>query len=177
MGASLLYSLRKRKWFLTQGKMLRWLSWHHWAGFLGGVLVLVHTLGNLDALGVPMVAILLLVLGSSGLYFLEKRSRVPLTEATSSLSGERRERSRIDAEYRELYARGMSATPQGADLYNRLMAQHQRVLVAEGEVGRLQKQAPKWTWWRTVHNVSTMMLLGVVIVHIWSKLYFSGVGL
>ena len=31
-------------------------------------------------MGVPLVAILLLVLGSSALYFLEKRARAPLIE-------------------------------------------------------------------------------------------------
>lgn len=177
MGASLLYSLRKRKWLLTQGKMTLWLNWHHWAGFLGGVLVLAHTLGNMDALGVPLVAILLLVMGSSGLYFLEKRSRAPLLEATATLAAERKERTRLDGEYRDLHARGGAGTAHGVDLYNGLMAQHKRVVAAEGEVENLRQQAPKWAWWRTVHNISTMMLLGVVLVHIWSKIYFAGGGL
>jgi hypothetical protein len=176
MGVSMLYSLRKRKWLLAQGRMARWLSLHHWAGFLGGVMALSHSLGNMDALGIPLVAMLLLVLGSSGLYFLEKRHRAPLLQAAATLASERSERAKLDAEYRDLYAKGMVATPQGAELYNRLMAQHQRVVDVENEVARLQEQAPRWCWWRTIHNVSTMMLLGVVIVHIWSKMFFSGVG-
>ena len=177
MFAALVYSLRKRKVLVRVGAMKRWLTWHHWAGFIGGVLALVHTLGNLDGFGPVLVAILLVVLGSSGLYFLEGNSRRPLLEATTRLSEDRRERARLDREYRELYAGGMAATPQGAELYNRLMAQHKRVQGAEAEVARLQGRKSPWAWWSQLHVVSTLVLFGVVLVHIWSKLFFAWGGL
>jgi len=173
MGLSMVYSLRKHRWGVTTGKMTLWLSWHHWAGFIGGIMALLHTLGNLDGLGVPLIVILIVVLCSSGLYFLEKRSRRPLREATGVLADRRGERTRLDAEYRMLHSRGMAPTPQGAELYNRLMSVHQQVLSAEADVTRIRKNGPRWTWWRQVHNVSTMMLMGVLLVHIWTKLYFA----
>ncbi len=177
MGLSMVYSLRKRKWAVTAGKMTLWLSWHHWAGFIGGVMALTHTLGNLDGLGVPLIAVLLVVLCSSGVYFLERRSRSPLNGATATLAILRRERTRLDGEYRALYSRGMATSPQGAALYNRLMSVHNQVLEAEAEVTRIQGERPKWTWWRRVHNVSTMMLMGILLVHVWTKLYFAWGGL
>jgi hypothetical protein len=128
-------------------------------------------------LGVPLIVILSVVLCSSSLYFLEKRSRSPLRGATATLADLRKERTRLDAEYRMLHSRGMASTPQGAELYNRLMSAHNQVLEAEAEVTRIRGQKPKWTWWRQVHNVSTMMLMGVLLVHIWTKLYFAWGGL
>ena len=173
----MVYSLRKRKWGVTTGKMTLWRSWHHWAGFIGGVMALTHTLGNLDGLGIPLIVILSVVLCSSGLYFLEKRSRSPLTEATATLADRRKERTRLDAEYRTLHSHGMASTPQGTALYNRLMSAHNQVLESEADVTRLRGQKPKWTWWLKVHNVSTMMLMGILLVHVWTKLYFAWGGL
>lgn len=177
MALSLFYSLRKRKLVVRFWKMNRWLTVHHWAGFVGGVMVLVHTLGNLNGLGLLMVLLLLVVLGSSSLFFLERRSRRPLSEATGRLAEERKARTELDRSYRDLHARGFSASPAGKDLYDRLMAQHQRVLLVEKEVEDLKGRGVSFTWWRMVHNYATLMLLGVVVVHIWSKLYFAGVGL
>lgn len=177
MVLSMTYSLRKRKWLVKQGKMTWWLNWHHWAGFVGGVLALGHTLGNLTGLGAALIAALLLVMGTSGLYFLEKRSRRPMTEATKELSAVRKERTRLDRTYRDLYAVGRSGTHEGVAAYNALMAQHAKVVEQEKNVTALKAEGTSWTWWRTVHNVGTMMLVGVLLVHIWSKLYFSGVGL
>lgn len=174
---SMSYSLRKRKWLIKQGKMAWWLSWHHWAGFIGGVLALGHTLGNLTGLGTLLIALMLLVLGTSGLYFLERRSRRPLNEATTKLNTAQKERKRLDALYRDLHAKGQSGTPQGLEAYNGLMAQHAKVMELEKEVAAHKEKGTSWTWWRHLHNVSTMMLVGVLLVHIWSKLYFSGVGL
>jgi len=177
MGLSMVYSLRKRKWGVTAGKMTLWLSWHHWAGFIGGVMALAHTLGNLDGLGIPLIVMLIVVLCSSCMYFLEKRSRSPLRHATATLSDLRKERTRLDTEYRTLHSQGMANTPQGLELYKRLLSAHEQVVEAEAEVARLQGQKPKWTWWRQVHNVSTMMLMGILLVHIWTKLYFAWGGL
>ena len=174
---SMSYTLRKRKWLIKQGKMAWWLRWHHWAGFIGGCLALGHTLGNLTDLGTLLIALLLLVMGTSGLYFLERRSRRPLNEATTNLNTARKERKRLDALYRDLHAKGQSGTTQGLQTYNGLMAQHARVMELEKEVAALKEKGTSWTWWRHLHNVSTMMLVGVLMVHIWSKLYFSGVGL
>ncbi|UCC93173.1 MAG: hypothetical protein JSW25_00395 [Thermoplasmata archaeon] len=174
---SMAYSLRKRKWLVRQGKMTWWLTWHHWAGFIGGVLALGHTLGNLTRLGTLIIALLLLVLGSSGLYFLERRSRRPLSEATSDLAKQRKERKRLDAEYRGLYAAGRSGTPQGQEAYRELMETHERVQTMEKEVAALKERGPSWTFWRHTHNIGTMMLVGVLLVHIWSKVYFGGLGL
>jgi hypothetical protein len=177
MGLSMVYSLRKRKIVVTTGTMTLWLSWHHWAGFIGGVMALAHTLGNLDGLGVPLIAILTVVLCSSGMYFLEKRARSPLREATATLADRRRERTRLDAEYRTLHTRGMASTAQGLETYRRLMSAHEQVLGSEADVTRIRGQKPRWTWWRHVHNVSTMMLMGILLVHIWTKLYYAWGGL
>ncbi len=171
------YSLRKRKWGVTTGKMTLWLSWHHWAGFIGGVMALLHTLGNLDGLGIPLIVILTVVLCSSGLYFLERRSRRPLRKASAVLADKRVQRTRLDGDYRMLHSRGMATTPQGAELYNRLMSVHQQVLETEADVTRIRGHGPRWTWWRYVHHVSTMMLMGVLLVHIWTKLYFAWGGI
>jgi hypothetical protein len=177
MVTSMLYTLRKRKWVITQGKMTLWLSWHHWAGFIGGVLALVHTLGNYSGLGTVLVAMLLLVLGTSGIYFLERRSRRPLTEATGELARARGERKELDASYRQMHAAGRSGTPQGIAAYEALMAKHTQVVEGEKRVAELKQKGVSWTWWRTLHNVGTMMLVGVLLVHIWVALHFSGVGL
>lgn len=174
---SMSYSLRKRKWLIKQGKMARWLSWHHWAGLIGGVLALGHTMGNLTGLATILVALLLLVLGTSGLYFLEKRSKRPLNDATKELAAARKERTWLDRTYRDLHAAGRSGTPEGVVAYNGLMARHGSVMELEKRVAALKEQGTPWTWWRTVHNVGTMMMVGVLLVHIWSKLYFAGVGI
>jgi hypothetical protein len=157
--------------------MSRWLSWHHWAGFVGGVLALGHTLGNLSSLGTLLIALLLLVLGSSGVYFLELRSCRPLTEATRSLAEERRRRTALDATYRDLHAAGRSGTPEGRGAYDALMAQHAKVQRAEAEFAACKEQGTPWTWWRHLHNIGTMMFIGVLLVHLWAALFFSGVGM
>ena len=71
----------------------------------------------------------------------------------------------------------MSTTPQGLDTYNKLLAQHERVQADKKEVEALQAGGASFTWWRPVHNYATLVMLGVVIVHIWSKLFFKGAGL
>lgn len=174
---SMVYSLRKRKWLVRQGKMAWWLNWHHWAGFIGGVLALGHTLGNLSSLGTLLIAILLLVLGTSGIYFLERRSRRPLDEATKELAEARRERNSLDSTYRDLHASGRSGTPEGLQAYNALMAQHSRVQELEKRLASLKEQGVSWTWWRYLHNIGTMMFIGVLTVHLWVALYFSGVSI
>jgi hypothetical protein len=171
---SMMYTLRRRKWVIKKGRMAWWLRWHHWAGFFGGLLVLGHTMGNLTSLGTLLIALVLLVLGTSGFYFLEKRVRRPLNEATAELAAARKERTRLDQLYRHLYSRGMSATPQGIGAYNQLMFNHQKVLDGEKRVALLKGERNPWTWWRHTHNVGTMMLVGVLVVHIWSKIYFGG---
>ncbi len=174
---SMLYSLRKRKWLIRQGKMSRWMSWHHWAGFVGGVMALVHTLGNMTGLGFLLTALMLLVLGSSGLFFLERRAREPLSEATARLAEARGRRKELDSRYRDLYSSGRSGTPDGVATYNDLMAAHGKVQELEREVASLKEVRNPWTWWRHLHNVGTMMMVGVLLVHIWSKVYFGGGGL
>jgi hypothetical protein len=174
---SMAYSLRKRKWLVSQGRISRWLTWHHWAGLIGGALALGHTLGNLSDLGTLLIALLLLVLGSSGIYFLERRSCLPLQEATKLLAEERGKRKALDAEYRELHASGRSGTPEGRGTYDALMAQHSRVQKAEAEFAACREQGTSWTWWRHLHNVGTMMFVGVLLVHLWAALFFSGVGM
>ncbi len=174
---SMMFSLRKRKWIISKGKMAWWLYWHHWAGFIGGVLALGHTMGNLTGLGTILIALLLLVLGTSGIYFLEKRARRPLDEAASELAAAHKERTRLDKLYRDLYDKGMSAMPQGIEAYNQLMAYHQRVLEGKQMVAQIREKRNPWTWWKHLHNISTMMLVGVLLVHVWSKLYFAGVTL
>ena len=89
MLVALVYSLRKRKLVIRFWRMNRWLTLHHWAGFLGGILVFVHTLGNMSGLGWLSMVMLTVVLGSSSLYFLERRSRGPLMEATAKLAQDR----------------------------------------------------------------------------------------
>ena len=177
MVTSMLYTLRKRKWLISQGKVSRWLSWHHWAGFLGGLMALVHTMGNMTGLGFLLVALLLLVLGSSGLFFIERRSKAPLNEATAERARVLNQRRELDARYRQLYSSGRSATPEGVAAYNDLMATHERVGEIERKVADLKEQGSSWAWWRHLHNIGTMMLVGVLLVHIWSKLYFTGGGL
>jgi hypothetical protein len=177
MVLSMVYSLRKRKWVIKQGKMSLWLTWHHWAGFIGGVLALGHTMGNLTGLGTLLIALVLLVLATSGVYFLEKRSKRPLNDAASSLAKARKERKRLDAIYRGLYAAGRSGSPEGVGAYNDLMTKHAGVLTLEKEVAALKDRRSPWAWWKHTHNVGTMMLVGVLLVHIWSKIYFAGVGL
>lgn len=172
---SMMYTLRKRKWVIKRGKMAWWLYWHHWAGFFGGVLVLGHTMGNLTDLGTALIALVLLVIGTSGFYFLDERARRPLKRATSDLVAVRNERTRLDGLYRGLYASGRSATQEGMDAYNQLMASHEKVLRGEERLAQVKGVPNPWTWWKQLHNISTMMLVGVLMVHIWSKLYFAGV--
>ena len=71
---SLVYSLRKRKWGVRWWSMRRWLGIHHWAGFIGGVMVLGHTLGNMEGLALALVPLMVIALASSGLYFLDAAS-------------------------------------------------------------------------------------------------------
>jgi hypothetical protein len=177
IAASMLYTLRKRRWLISQGRMGRWLSWHHWAGFIGGVLALAHTLGNLTGLGLPLVALLLLVLGSSGVYFLESRAKRPINEARQRLAEARKRRKELDTTYRELYASGRSSTSEGVAAYDGLMTTHERVGELEKEVKALNGTGTSLTWWRHVHNVGTMMMAGVLLVHLWTKIYFGGGGL
>ena len=174
---SMLYSLRKRRWLIGRGKMTTWLNWHHWAGLLGGVLALAHTLGNMTGLGLVLVALLLLVLGSSGVFFLERRSRRPLNEVNARMTTTRRERREMDARYRDLHARGLSGTPEGRQAYADLMTVHGRGVALEEEAACIREDCTGWSWWRHLHNVGTMMLVGVLLVHIWSKLFFGGGGM
>ncbi len=171
---SMVYSLRKRGWIVHQGRMRTWLSLHHWAGFVGGSMALFHTLGNLTGLGVVLLALLLLVMGTSGLYWFERRARRPLNGAVSELTALRRDRTRLDALYKELHTAGRSGTPEGHQAYRDLMDVHGRVVDKERAVADMKEQGGGWTWWRHPHNVGTMMLVGVLLVHIWSKLYFGG---
>jgi len=171
---SMVYFLRKRKWLVRQGRMRTWLSLHHWAGFIGGAMALVHTLGNLNGLGSILLAMLLLVLGTSGIYWFECRARRPLNEALADLASLKQERSRLDAAYKGLHAGGRSGTPEGHSVYRDLMGVHGRVVDREREVAQIREHGTGWTWWRHPHNVGTMMLVGVLLVHIWSKLYFGG---
>jgi hypothetical protein len=173
---SMVYSLRKRKWLISKGRITRWLTLHHWAGFFGGLMALVHTLGNLRGLGVLLTLVLVLVLASSGIYLIEARARRPLNEATAELARRRRERRSLDDAYRALHAWGQSATPQGIDTYNRLLAEHEGVKAAEARLEEVKGDLPRLGGWRYVHNVGTMMLVGLLLVHIWSKVYFVGVG-
>jgi hypothetical protein len=175
MAFSMSYTLRKNRLLVRQGKMKWWLRWHHWAGFFGGTMALGHTMGNLTDMGTLIIGLLLLVMGSSGIYYLEKRSKRPLNNATTELSVARNERKRLDTHYRDLYASGMSSSPQGLQVYKDLLAQHAKVVAQESEVSVLREKGASWTWWRHLHNVGTMMLVGVLLVHIWSKLYFAGV--
>jgi hypothetical protein len=173
---SMFYSLRKRKWLISKWRMTRWLSLHHWAGFFGGLLALVHTLGNFRGLGVLIALVLVLVLASSGIYLIEARARRPLNEATADLAKRRRERRKLDDAYRALYSWGQAATPQGIETYNRLLAEHESVKVAKARLEEVKADLPNLGGWRYVHNIGTMMLVGLLMVHIWSKLYFVGVG-
>ena len=173
---AMFYSLRKRKWLISKGKMTRWLSLHHWAGFLGGLLALVHTLGNFRGLGVALTLVLVLVLASSGIYIYEARARRPLNKATADLAKRRRARKQLDDAYRALYDWGQGATPQGVETYNRLLAEHEAVTVAKARLEEVKADLPRLGGWRYVHNVGTMMMVGLLLVHIWSKLYFVGVG-
>ena len=177
MFVSMAYSLRKRKWLVKQGKLSKWLWLHHWAGFFGGVLALVHTLGNFTGLGRPIMIILILVMASSGIYLVERRTRRPYNDAIGELGGARKERGRLDGEYRNLYSWGQSATAKGVETYNALLAQIEVVKQQEAEVERVKAQIPNLHWWRHVHNVGTMMLVGILLVHVWSKLYFTWGGL
>jgi hypothetical protein len=175
--ASMVYSLRKRKWLIKAGKISKWLSLHHWAGFLGGVLAIVHTLGNFRGLGVPITAVLVLVLASSGIYLVERRTRRPLDVAAAELAKVRKERGRLDGEYKQMYAWGQAGSPKGVETYNALLAQIEAVKRQEAEVGKVKAKVPKLAWWRHVHNVGTMVMVGFLVVHIWSKLYFAWGGL
>ena len=177
MFVSMVYSLRKRKWLIKQGKMSKWLWLHHWAGFFGGVLALVHSLGNFTGLGVPITIILILVLASSGFFLVERRTRRPFDEGCVELNRVRKERGRLDGEYRQLYSWGQAGTANGVEMYNALLAQIEAVKQQEVEVERVKAQMPNLHWWRHVHNVGTMMLVGILLVHIWSKLYFTWGGL
>ena len=172
---SMLYSLRKRKWFIRRGKMRRWLWFHHLLGLTGGLMALVHTLGN--SLGRPMIIILVLVMASSGIYFIEQRARRPLIEATAELGRVRKERSRLDGVYRQIYSWGQAGTQQGIDAYNALLVQIETVRTQEGRLEGVRSEMPNLAWWRYIHNVGTMSLIGVLLVHIWSKLYFAWGGL
>jgi hypothetical protein len=173
---SMFYSLRKRKWLISRWKMTRWLSLHHYAGFFGGLLALVHTLGNFRGLGVMLTLVLVLVLASSGIYIIERRTRKPLNEATVDLAKRRRERKALDDAYRALYSWGQAASTQGIETYNRLLAAHENVKVAKARFEEVKGDLPRLGGWRYVHNVGTMMMVGLLLVHIWSKLYFVGVG-
>ena len=136
-----------------------------------------HTLGNLSTLGTLLIALLLLVLGTSCLFFLERRSRRPLQEATGELAEARRERGRLDTAYRAFHAAGRSGTPEGVQSYNALMSQHERVQRLEGKVAGLREEGTSWRWWRYLHNIGTMMFVGVLLAHLWVALYFSGVSI
>lgn len=171
---SLVYSLRKRKWGVRWWRMRRWLSIHHWAGFIGGVMVLGHTLGNMEGLAYALVPLMVVVLASSSIYFLERRADRPLREATEALAQRRRERGELDGAYRALYEWGQGATPDGTNAYRRLMEKHEEVVRAEARVKGLQGRQNPWAWWRRTHLVATFLLLGVGLVHVWAKLYFGG---
>jgi hypothetical protein len=174
---SMLYALRKRKWMVRKWRVARWLWLHHWAGFFGAVLALVHSLANIKGLGLALVIVLILVLSSSGVYLIERRLRRPVKEATSRLRALKGERTKLDGDYRSLHSWGRSATPQGIDTYNRLLAKHQEVQNAETHLETVKDSRLSLAWWKHVHNVGTMMLVGVLLVHIWSKLYFAWGGL
>jgi hypothetical protein len=176
MLASMVYSFRKRKILVRRGRMGRWLWFHHWAGFIGGVMALVHTLGNFRGIGLPLTLVLVLVLTSSGIYLIECRLRRPLTEAISTMNARKRERARLDAEYRQLYSDGHAGTLRGQELYNLLLAEHEGVNAATARVSELQASTPSLGWWRHVHNYGTLLLAGLLLVHIWSKLYFASGG-
>jgi len=171
---SMVYTLRKRKWVVRQGKMRTWLSLHHWAGFFGGVMALVHTLGNMTGLGFVLTALLLLVLGTSGIYWFECRAKRPLNGARAEVASLKKERMRLDAAYKEIHAAGRSGSPEGHKAYRDLMEVHGRVVDKERVVADTQDLGTGWTWWRHPHNIGTMMLVGVLLVHIWSKVYFGG---
>jgi hypothetical protein len=171
---SLLYSLRKRKWLIRVGKLKFWLWAHHILGFSGGLIALVHTLGNLRGLGILLAALLVMLLVSSAVYFIERWLKRPLREATSRVKKHQVERDRLDAAYRAFYASGQAGTQQGRDLYSRLLVFARYTKEAEDEVKRLGEKSLPIGWWRHVHGPTTLLFLGVLLVHIWTKLYFRG---
>lgn len=174
---SMVYSLRKRKWLLRGGRMSAWLWMHHLAGLFGAVLALGHTLGNLRGLGLWLAALLVVIITSSSVSLAESRLTAPKRRANGEVARRRVDRDRLDAEYRELLASGTAWTYEGHDLYARLMAAIEAVKEAEGEAKRLTESSPRLHWWWHVHVGATAMMFGVLVVHIWSKVYMSGVAL
>jgi cell division protein FtsL len=174
---SMVYSLRKRKLLLRGGRMSSWLWMHHLAGLIGGLLALGHTLGNLRGLGLWLAVLLVMCITSSAVSLVEARVKAPQRRANEQLARRRVDRDRLDAGYRELLAKGTAWTYEGHDLYARLMATIEAVKEAEVEAGRLEDASPKLHWWWHVHVGSTAMMFGVLAVHIWSKVYLSGVAL
>jgi hypothetical protein len=174
---SMVYSLRKRKWLLRGGRLSAWLWMHHLAGLFGGVLALGHTLGNLRGLGLWLAVLLVVCIASSALSLVEARVRAPQRKAAEQCARRRLERDRLDAEYRQLLAGGNAWTYEGHDLYDRLMRAIEAVKEAEAEAERLSTGSPRLHWWWHVHVGSTAMMFGVLAVHIWAKVYLSGVPL
>jgi len=167
---SMVYSLRKRRLGIKGGAMSKWLWMHHLVGFVGGLLALAHTLGNLRGLGVLLAALLVVVLASSAPSLLEARATAPLRRASAEVARRRKERDRLDAVYRDMLAKGTAWTYEGHDAYNKLMTEMEAIAAAEKECERLRESTPDWSWWRYVHYPATAMMFGVIIVHIWAKL-------
>ncbi len=173
---TLVYSLRKRKWGIKAGSLRAWLWSHHLLGFFGGILALAHTMGSLRGLGLVLAVLLVVVLVSSAPSLLEARSTAPLRRRTADLARRRRERDRLDASYREMHAKGTAWTYEGHDAYDRLTAENAAIEAEEAELKRLSDAQPNWAWWRWIHYPATAMLFGVLVVHIWAKLFLrSGV--
>lgn len=174
---SMVYSLRKRRWLLKGGGMTGWLWLHHVAGFVGGLLALGHTLGNLRGLGVWLAVALVMVLATSGLSLIEARVTAPVRRAVVEVGRRRAARDSLDRSYRELLAKGIAWTYEGHDIYARLTAEIEAVKKAEDEAERLHVSSPKLHWWLPVHIAATSALFGIVAVHIWAKVALGGVGL
>ncbi len=174
---SMVYSLRKRKWLLRGGRMAGWLWLHHLAGFVGGLLALGHTLGNLRGLSVWLAVALVVVLATSALSLVEARVTAPVRRASAEAGRRRATRDELDARYRAMLAKGTAWTYEGHDLYARLTAEIEALKGAEAEVERLSKSSPGLHWWLPVHIGATAAMFGLVAVHIWAKTVLGGVGL
>jgi hypothetical protein len=174
---SMVYSLRKRRWLVKGGGMTGWLWLHHVAGFVGGLLALGHTLGNLRGLGVWLAVSLVVVLATSAVALVEARVTAPVRRANAEVGRRRAARDALDASYRELLAKGIAWTYEGHDIYARLTAEIETLKQAEAEAGRLSESSPKLHWWLPVHIGATAAMFGLVMVHIWAKVALGGVGL
>lgn len=172
----LAYSLAKHMTLLSRHTSLRaMLSFHVYAGAIGAVFGILHSGHKYESpLGITLVVAMLTVVlsGFIGRYY--------LTQIGTDIRDQRRELELFRASYDKI-ASSIGADPQVGAIPShetRLYGVSIPVLVAgiadlEYAIGRRETLKRSLARWVVLHVVAALVLYPVLVLHVWSGIYYG----